>query len=397
MSDMENMDIPENMSAPKIDEARLISDYLEKTSRKKAVESLQCTINTINQGYRQVWTTGFSSLDEKLDGGFHKKQLILIGAISSLGKTSIALQIADNVARSGKDVLIFSLEMDSDELLAKSISRETYLLTKNDNVMSKYRLTTRDILNGRIGELGEDKRDLYEKALARTQEINEHLFYYIAENDINVDSIKAIVELHRLARKQDPLVIVDYIQILRPSQETVERRLEKRLSVDDDVTKLRVLARTLEVPVIAISAFNRDSYLQSVSTSSFKESSGIEYSSDVLLGMQYTNMEYKKHWFKTPDGKAKKVFESKVEHEQRVRDLFDKMDRSDIRPLELKILKNRTGKKGSVFFDFFAKYNCFTETGTDERTPSDYQAFLSGDDVPFDYDDADDGPNLGEV
>ncbi len=369
----EEMTTPTPEDDPKIDEARLISDYLKKTSRKSAVESLLCNIETIHQGIREVWPTGIDALDKKLDGGFHPKQLVFIGAISSLGKTSLALQIADNVARSGRDVLIFSLEMDSDELLAKSISRETYRLTEGDDYRSRFCLTTRDILSGNVGTIGSKKRDLFDEALAETRKHDDHMFYYIGENDIDIDSLRAMVELHRKARNQSPLVILDYLQILRPSQEALSRRLEKRLLTDDDVTKLRVLARDLNLPVVAISAFNRESYLQTVSTSSFKESSGIEYSSDVLLGMQYTNTDYKKHWYKTEKmKKASLVYESKQDHENRVRDLFDRMDRASIRPLELKILKNRNGRKGSVFFDFIAKYNYFEETGTDEHKPRAY-------------------------
>lgn len=368
-------------------EKELLSDYLEKTDRKRAVDSLICNINTIQQGFSQVWRSGIESLDEKLDGGFRPKQLIFIGAISSLGKTSLALQIADNVARSGRDVLIFSLEMDSDELLSKSISRESYLLSCGNKSKTKYCFTTQDIMSGRVGELGEKKREVFDEALRRTQEINEHMFYYIGENDVDIDSIRATVEIHRKARNQSPLVIVDYLQIMRPSDDALSRRLDKRLLTDDDVTKLKVMARECDVPVIAISAFNRDSYLQTVTTSSFKESSGIEYSSDILLGMQYMNMEYKKHWYTDKKtGKRSKVYESKQSHELRVRELFDEMDRAEVRPLELKILKNRNGKKGSVFLDFVAPYNYFYETGTDEKRPESWIKDLESEEAPFDDD-----------
>lgn len=351
-------------------EKNLLSDYLEKTNRGKAVESLLFNINTIQQGYKNVWKTGLSSLDDKLNGGFRPKQLIFLGAISSLGKTSLALQIADNIARSGRDVLIFSLEMSSDELISKSISRESYLLSCGDKSKEKYRLTTQDIMSGQVGKLGDPKRELFDEALKKTQETDEHLFYYIGNNDVDVDSIRATVEIHRKARNESPFVIIDYLQIMRPSEDALSRRLDKRLLTDDDVTKLKVLARECEIPVLVISAFNRDSYLQTVTTSSFKESSGIEYSSDVLLGMQYYNMGYIKHWYKDETGKSKLVYESKQVHEQRVRELFEKMDEADVRPLELRILKNRNGKKGTIFLDFVSPYNYFKEIDEKERQVS---------------------------
>ena len=68
-------------------------------------------------------STGFPRLDEVLSGGM-REGLTVIGAISSLGKTTMAQQIADNVAQSGQDVLFISLEMARTELMSKSISRD---------------------------------------------------------------------------------------------------------------------------------------------------------------------------------------------------------------------------------------------------------------------------------
>lgn len=364
-------------------EKELVSEYLEKTSRKRAIETLESDIETIRQGYREIWRSGIDGLDDLLSGGFHPKRLVFLGAISSLGKTSLALQIADNVAESGRDVLIFSLEMDSDELLSKSISRETYLLSCGLSDKEKYRLTTQEILSGQIGNPGDEKRKLYDKALEKTAKLNDHLFYYIGENDVDVDTIGAVVELHRKARQQSPFVIVDYLQILRPTEDAVSRRLDKRLLTDDDVTKLKVLARDHNIPVLVISAFNRESYLTPVTMTSFRESSGIEYSSDVLIGLQYTNMDYKYRYYTDDNGNRKKSPESKKDHEQRVRELFDKMDKSDRRPIELKVLKNRVGKKGSVFLDFVAPYSVYEETGTDKRYPRDFISVLPGEGNPF--------------
>ena len=69
--------------------------------------------------------TGFKGLDAMLEGGLYAG-LYIIGAISSLGKTTLALQIMDYIASQGQDVLIFSLEMDREELISKSISRHTF-------------------------------------------------------------------------------------------------------------------------------------------------------------------------------------------------------------------------------------------------------------------------------
>lgn len=348
------------------EERKEIDRYLQKTSRENAIERLLFNINTIQQGYSRVWETGFTNLDNLLSGGFHEKQLIVLGAVSSLGKTSLALQIADNVARSGKDVLVFSLEMDSDELLAKTISRETYLLSCGDKSKEKYRLTTQDILNGEVGKLGDPKRELFDKAVESSNKINDHLRYRIGDNKVSVSTIKEEIELHRKATGEAPFIILDYLQILKPTEDALGRKLDKRLLTDDDVSFLRTLARDYRIPVVVISAFNRESYLQPVSMSSFRESSGIEYSSDVLLAMQYQGADYKSAWYSTKDANGnvirKKGHESKQDHEARVREDTEKFEKQDIRPIELVILKNRNGKKGNLYFNFNAKYNCYEES-----------------------------------
>ena len=93
-------------------------------------------------------STGIDVIDEALEGGFYKKNLVILGAISSMGKTTLALQIADNIARQKQDVLIFSLEMAKEELIAKSLSRLSFLNTykKSSTYLA---LTTKEVMSGK--------------------------------------------------------------------------------------------------------------------------------------------------------------------------------------------------------------------------------------------------------
>lgn len=352
--------------------------YLQLTSNKSSLEDLQAEINTKKKGYGEIWATGFADLDNNLDGGFLGEQLIFLGAISSLGKTSFALQIATQIAEQKKDVLIFSLEMSKNELNAKTISRYTYQLTRDKKALQSCRLTTRDILNGRVGNIafgkgGDDKGKLFIEALQKTQELADNTRIFIGENDVSVDRIAEIIDTHIRATGKKPFVIVDYLQILQPSPEAVTG--DKRLLTDYDVTHLKTISRDYHIPVLVISAFNRTNYLEPVNMGSFRESSGIEYSSDILLAMQYKGMEYKKHWFTSEGGKKKKVYESIQDHNTRVRELLDKMDEDGKNglplPIELKILKNRNGSKGSLYYDFLPAYNSYEEK-TDIMDFDDY-------------------------
>ena len=360
--------------------------YQELTNNKMALEKLRADIDARRQGYGEIWKTGFSELDKKLDGGFMGEQVIFLGAISSLGKTSYALQIGTQIAEQGKDVLIFSLEMSKNELNAKTISRYTHILTrdKKNEYRQKYRLTTRDILSGRVGEFvfGEpqdEQANLFVEALEATDRVAGNTYIFVGENDVDVDKVREIVDVHKRATGKKPFVIVDYLQILSASEEA--KTTEKRLLTDYDVTRLKVISRDFHIPVLVISAFNRTSYLESVSMGSFRESSGIEYSSDILLGMQYQGMDYQKHWFTTESGKKKKVYENKQDHDMRIRELLEKMDRDGANglplPIELKILKNRNGSKGTLYYHFLPAYNYY-----EEKTSSSFRMEW-GDNEPF--------------
>lgn len=350
-----------------------IRDYLSETDNKVALVELQADIDARRQGFGEVWRTGFSLLDAKLDGGFLGEQLIFLGAISSLGKTSFALQIATQIAEQGKDVLIFSLEMSKNELNAKTISRYSHIQNA-EGIYRDYRLTTRDILSGNIGGVAmgaatDSRGKVYLEAYEAAKRIADNTRIVVGESDITVDSVRECVDIHIRATKRRPFVILDYLQILQPSEEA--RTTDKRLLTDYDVTRLKVLSRDFHIPVLVISAFNRMSYYDPVSMSSFRESSGIEYSSDVLLGMQYKDMDYKKSLIPVKDDagdgntKTKLVYESQADHNNRVRGLLDDMDERGAQggelPIELKILKNRNGSKGKLFYTFLPKYNYYAE------------------------------------
>ena len=289
--------------------------------------------------------------------------------------------------------------MSKNELNAKTISRYTYQLTQKDQYKQQYRLTTRDILSGRVGGVafgkGTDTQgELFIEALEATKKIAGNTRIFVGENDIDVDKVRETVDIHIRATNKKPFVILDYLQILQPSDSA--NTTDKRLLTDYDVTRLKVISRDFHIPVLVISAFNRTSYLEPVSMGSFRESSGIEYSSDILLAMQYDGMDYQKHWFTTQTGKKKKVFESTQDHNTRVRELLDKMDKDGANglplPIELKILKNRNGSKGSLYFDFLPAYNYYAE-----KTTSSYVYEYEEDDAEAIFSSVVSSGSLGKV
>src|SRR5699024_8135006 len=135
-----------------------------------------------------------------------------------------------------------------------------------------------------------------------------------------------------------PIVIIDYLQILEP----IDQHATEKMNTDKSVKILKQLSRDLETTVMAISSFNRMNYNTPVSMVSFKESGGIEYSADLVLGLQFSAFS-----------------DSSVDNKEID---FDEEKAKEPRKVELKILKNRNGETGkSVHFDYYAKYNMYEE------------------------------------
>ncbi|MDL2234185.1 toprim domain-containing protein, partial [Ruminococcaceae bacterium OttesenSCG-928-L11] len=227
----------------------------------RAVEANRC---------RPTIATGFPRLDKALDGGLYPG-LYVLGAISSLGKTSFLLQMADSIAATGRDVLFFSLEQSRHELMAKSLSRYTAL----HNPSKAW--TTRQLLSGGCGD-----GDTLNRARRQYEQAGKSLFIKESIGDTGVEEIRRDVAEHRRCRGVSPVVFVDYLQILAP----VSPYASDKQNTDKAVIELKKISRDFETPVVAVSSFNRDNYRNQVTMEAFKESGAVEYSSDVLLGMQ---------------------------------------------------------------------------------------------------------------
>lgn len=283
-----------------------------------------------------VISTGFFNLDSILDGGLYEG-LYILGAISSLGKTTLALQLADNLAKAGQDVLIFSLEMARSELIAKSISRLTYLLADNKADAK----TTRGITAGaRYAGYSKTEKALINKAIGSYKEYAQHIYIHEGIGDIGVEKVKEVVQQHISITGSKPVVILDYIQILAP----YDMRSTDKQNTDKAVLELKRLSRDCKVTVLGISSFNRDSYKAGgginqgkVSMTDYKESGALEYSADVLMGLEFASAGTKEY----------------NEREEK---------RKDPRQIRLVVLKNRNGKAWeSCSFNYFPLFNYYSE------------------------------------
>ena len=327
-----------NGQAPSVDASQLkpvserLNDYMEELLKSREGKAIP---------------TGFEGLDRLLDGGLYPG-LYFIGAKSSLGKTTLALQIADNIAKGGHGVLIFSLEMSTYELMAKTISRESLMLSLSGSGRRENALSTRGIL--RASWYGNpDQEGHILSVIDDYSEWGGNLTIIEGIGDVGVTEIKSYVEAYMKEHDGNaPVVVIDYLQILAPYND----RYTDKQNVDKNVLELKRLSRDYQLPVIGISSFNRENYNAPVSMASFKESGAIEYSSDVLIGLQV-------------DGIERAPSEKDSEYKERIQRLLETVDackrRGEPIAIEAKILKHRNGIPGSVYFEFYSRYNLFRE------------------------------------
>lgn len=308
----------------------------EYRKQNSAAAHLQDFINGITASVNTpALSTGFAGLDSALDGGFYPG-LYTIGAISSLGKTTLCLQIADNIARDGHDVLIISLEMARSELIAKSISRHTIERILETGGSTKDAKTTRGILDGkRWGKYSHAEKDLIQQSIKDYAAEAEHLYILEGIGNIGADQIREAVEEHRRNTGNTPFVLVDYMQIMAPA----DPRATDKQATDRSVLELKRISRDYNTPVLAVSSLNRENYNAKINMAAFKESGAIEYSADCLIGLQYA-------------GAGSKSFDA------------EEAATKNPREIEAVILKHRNGRKGDVIpLCYYPMFNYFTEQG----------------------------------
>lgn len=305
-------------------------EYLKTSVASHLQEFINGIADSVNTPYTP---TGFTKLDEVLEGGLYEG-LYIVGAISSLGKTTLITQIADQIAESGGDVLIFSLEMARTEIMAKSISRLTLLdVLQNDGKVSNAK-TTRGITTGsRYAGYSKTEQELIQRAIKAYGGYAEHIFIHEGVGDIGADQIREEVGKHILFTGKKPTVVIDYLQILAPA----DVRATDKQNTDKAVLGLKRISRDYKIPVIGISSFNRANYKEAVTMEAFKESGAIEYSSDILIGLQLK-------------GAGKKEFDA------------NEAKTKNPREIELVVLKNRNGATGKkVELEYYPLFNYFKE------------------------------------
>lgn len=310
--------------------------------------------------------TGFPKLDELLDGGL-RPGLYVIGAVSSIGKTTFVVQMADQIAQAAEqekqaaekegrplpreiNILFFSLEMAARELIAKSLSRLTHVISEREG--GEYRgnaKTVNGILTGKnYDSYSETEKRLITAAQFEYSAYAHRIFYKEGMGEISAATIREEVERFTNIMGAAPVVFIDYAQILAP----MTQRATDKQAVDDNIKELKRISRDYSTPVIAVSSFNRANYWTGANLAAFKESGAIEYGSDLLIALQLDGMDKCRG---ENDGDKKAA--GNAENIRQQANLLTKQGKPI--NVQVKVLKNRNGSCGDFRLGYWRIFNRF--------------------------------------
>jgi replicative DNA helicase len=320
---------------------KLLYDLAEKgtfnSSLIKFDDAMKQTIEMASAAYKNEGgivgvPTGLRDLDDKL-GGLHQSDLIIIAGRPSMGKTSLATNIAFNAAQNIQEnsrkssVAFFSLEMSSEQLSTRIISEQA-------------RIGSNDIRRGRISD------EQFDQFLETSKNISELPLFIDETPAISIAAMsnraRRIKRLHGL-----DLIVVDYIQLMKGSLNNKDGRVQE---ISQITQGLKAIAKELGVPVLALSQLSRqveqrDDHKPQLAD--LRESGSIEQDADVVMFV------YREGYYL----QRKEPREATVEHAE-----WQAKMNEVAHLAEIIIGKQRHGPIGKVTLEFEERFTKFKDT-----------------------------------
>jgi len=320
---------------------RLLFDLAEKGSFNSSLvkfdDAMKQTIEMASAAYKNEGgivgvPTGLRDLDDKL-GGLHQSDLIIIAGRPSMGKTSLATNIAfhaaNNIQDSGRksSVAFFSLEMSSEQLSTRILSEQA-------------QISSNDIRRGRISN------EQFDQFLETSKNIAELPLFIDETPAISIAAMsnraRRIKRLYGL-----DLVVVDYIQLMRGAFNNKDGRVQE---ISQITQGLKAIAKELGVPVVALSQLSRqveqrDDHKPQLAD--LRESGSIEQDADVVMFV------YRESYYLM----RKKPREATVEHAE-----WQAKMNEVAHLAEIIIGKQRHGPIGNVSLEFEERFTKFKDT-----------------------------------
>ena len=320
---------------------RLLFDLAEKGSFNSSLvkfdDAMKLTIEMASAAYKNEGgivgvPTGLRDLDDKL-GGLHQSDLIIIAGRPSMGKTSLATNLAFNAAQNIQDtgkkssVAFFSLEMSSEQLSTRILSEQA-------------RIASNDIRRGRISD------EQFDQFLETSKNISELPLFIDETPAISIAAMsnraRRIKRLHGL-----DLIVVDYIQLMRGTFNNKDGRVQE---ISQITQGLKAIAKELGVPVVALSQLSRqveqrDDHKPQLAD--LRESGSIEQDADVVMFV------YREGYYL----QRKEPREATVEHAE-----WQAKMNEVAHLAEIIIGKQRHGPIGKVTLEFEERFTKFKDT-----------------------------------
>lgn len=345
---------------------RRVSDFMDI---KQAIHSLDAQMKAdqdlrkkldIHQSYISGYPTGYESID-RISGGFHPGDLIILAARPSVGKTTLALNFAQRMAKANRSVGIFSLEMSPIQIVMKFLLMESGL---TEGEIRNYSIS--DLLAG-------NRSDENSFALAKALDT-------LSGENVFIDSeqtLPNIIAKSKKLKRNHPdlsLIVIDYLGLISTGKVS-KGDVSIQQQVSEITRSLKILARDIQVPIMVLcqlsrSVEGRNDHIPVLSD--LRDSGTIEQDADMVFFI------FRKDYYNGGGDKAgsynkKKNFYHKDEEEEEPSSETQSVVQKDPSETMVYLRKNRSGRLGEAKFSFYKKYSRFeaivdsSEVGDDEE------------------------------
>jgi replicative DNA helicase len=208
--------------------------------------------------------TGFRDLDD-LTSGLQPGNLVIVAARPGIGKSSLAMNVARNVAVTREPVAVFSLEMSRTEIGMRLLCAEA-------------RVPWDRIRNKRVGP------DDWTRVVAAAETLHDAPLHIVDAGNVNIVDIRAKARRMKTGRQGLSLIIVDYLQLM--TSPNARRPDNRQQEVAEISRSLKLLAKELHIPVLALSQLNRNPESRAdkrPQLSDLRESGSLEQDSDIVM------------------------------------------------------------------------------------------------------------------
>lgn len=256
IADSENVDILAEETIKQINQIEQVNEK-EKTFLEQVAEASEKIEKSVSEGQDYSLYTGIKDLDD-ITCGLHKEELTIIGARPGVGKTTLALQIAEYIASKGVETAIISLEMSDYQIIQKMLAKKTRV--------NSYRM--------RLGTLEKNEIEKIGEACVKISQLPIHLI-------TNARTLQHIENITRKLKNKNNLglLVIDYIQLIKNKGKFNNREQE----VADITRTLKLLSLELKIPIVGLCQLSRNATRQEPTLADLRESGAIEQDADNVI------------------------------------------------------------------------------------------------------------------